>query len=141
MPRSYFYEIYRAFKEDRYEDGLNSASRYRTYVTAAAFRKIYNSIVKPLEHIAAGRFTDPIPIAAGLARLDVIIEYQKNRGLLQQDLAEGIKAALAEIRQDVVRRNLQSAKKEAEALKLALDAVLAYQIVGGRRREEEEEWL
>ncbi|CCC81872.1 hypothetical protein [Thermoproteus tenax] len=141
MPRSYFYEIYRAFKEDRYEDGLNLASQRRFRITAAAFRKIYNSIVKPLEYIATGKITDPIPLAAGLARLDIVIEYQKNRGVLQQELAEGIKAALAEIRQDVVRKNLQNAKKEAEALKLALDAVLAYQIVGGRRREEEEEWL
>jgi CRISPR/Cas system CSM-associated protein Csm2 small subunit len=139
--RSWFYNnIYVPFREGRYDEALNNASRYNTKQSSAGFRKIYDPLIKILEVV---KRTEKSPqdkswLLLQLARLDITIEYQKNRDVLQADLADGIKAALAEIRRDL---GTEKAVREAEALELALNAVLAYQIVAERKRREEEEWL
>jgi len=124
---------------------LNGATRYYTRQTSAGFRRIYESLIKTIDVIKRewtenreekGQVKSRLLLQ--LARLDVTIEYQKNRGTLDADLADGIKAALAEIRRDL---GTEKAVREAEALELALNAVLAYQIVAERKRREEEEWL
>jgi len=118
---------------------LNGATRYNTRQTSAGFRRIYDSLIKTIDVVKReekGQAKSRLLLQ--LARLDITIEYQKNRGTLDADLADGIKAALAEIRRDL---GTDKAVREAEALELALNAVLAYQIVAERRRREEEEWL
>lgn len=137
--KSRFYNyIYTPFRDGRYNEALNNVTRYSTRTRSAAFRKIYDPIIKTLDVIKReGGTADKSRLLFQLARLDVIIEYQKNRGVLDTDLADGIKAALAEIRRDL---GADKAAREAEALELALNAVLAYQIAAERRREEEE-WL
>jgi CRISPR/Cas system CSM-associated protein Csm2 small subunit len=144
--RSRFYNnIYVPFRDGRYDDALNSATRYYTRQTSAGFRRIYESLIKTIDVIKRegtetreekGQVKSRLLLQ--LARLDITIEYQKNRGTLDADLADGIKAALAEIRRDL---GTEKAVREAEALELALNAVLAYQIVAERKRREEEEWL
>jgi CRISPR/Cas system CSM-associated protein Csm2 small subunit len=124
---------------------LNGATRYYTRQTSAGFRRIYESLIKTIDVIKRegtenweGKGQVKSRLLLQLARLDITIEYQKNRGVLDADLADGIKAALAEIRRDL---GTEKAVREAEALELALNAVLAYQIVAVRKRREEEEWL
>jgi len=124
---------------------LNGATRYYTKQTSAGFRRIYESLIKTLDVIKRegaenweGKGQVRSRLLLQLARLDITIEYQKNRAVLDADLADGIKAALAEIRRDL---GTEKAVREAEALELALNAVLAYQIVAERKRREEEEWL
>lgn len=121
---------------------MNGATRYYTRQTSAGFRRIYESLIKTIDVIkregAEGKGQVKSRLLLQLARLDITIEYQKNRGVLDADLADGIKAALAEIRRDL---GTEKAVREAEALELALNAVLAYQIVAERKRREEEEWL
>jgi len=124
---------------------LNGATRYNTRQTSAGFRRIYESLIKTIDVIKRewtenweGKGQVKSRLLLQLARLDITIEYQKNRGVLDADLADGIKAALAEIRRDL---GTEKAVREAEALELALNAVLAYQIVAVRKRREEEEWL
>jgi len=144
--RSRFYNtIYVPFRDGRYDDALNGATRYYTRQTPAGFRRIYESLIKIIDVIKRegtetreekGQVKSRLLLQ--LARLDITIEYQKNRGVLDADLADGIKAALAEIRRDL---GTEKAVREAEALELALNAVLAYQIVAVRKRREEEEWL
>ncbi len=144
--RSRFYNyIYVPFRDGRYDDALNAATRYYTRQTSAGFRRIYESLIKTLDVIKRegaenweGKGQVKSRLLLQLARLDITIEYQKNRGILDADLADGIKAALAEIRRDL---GTEKAVREAEALELALNAVLAYQIVAERKRREEEEWL
>jgi hypothetical protein len=141
--RSRFYNyVYVPFREGRYDDALNGATRYYTRQTSAGFRRIYESLIKTIDVIkregAEGKGQVKSRLLLQLARLDITIEYQKNRGVLDADLADGIKAALAEIRRDL---GTEKAVREAEALELALNAVLAYQIVAERKRREEEEWL
>jgi CRISPR/Cas system CSM-associated protein Csm2 small subunit len=138
--RSRFYNyIYVPFRDGRYDDALNGATRYNTRQTSAGFRRIYDSLIKTIDVVKReekGQAKSRLLLQ--LARLDITIEYQKNRGTLDADLADGIKAALAEIRRDL---GTDKAVREAEALELALNAVLAYQIVAVRKRREEEEWL
>ncbi|MFP3200485.1 MAG: hypothetical protein RXQ56_09600 [Thermoproteus sp.] len=138
--RSRFYNyIYVPFRDGRYDDALNGATRYNTRQTSAGFRRIYDSLIKTIDVVKReekGQAKSRLLLQ--LARLDITIEYQKNRGTLDADLADGIKAALAEIRRDL---GTDKAVREAEALELALNAVLAYQIAAERRRREEEEWL
>jgi len=138
--RSRFYNyVYVPFRDGRYDDALNGATRYNTRQTSAGFRRIYDSLIKTIDVVKReekGQAKSRLLLQ--LARLDITIEYQKNRGTLDADLADGIKAALAEIRRDL---GTDKAVREAEALELALNAVLAYQIVAERRRREEEEWL
>ena len=124
---------------------MNGATRYNTRQTSAGFRRIYESLIKTIDVIKRewtenweGKGQVKSRLLLQLARLDITIEYQKNRGVLDADLADGIKAALAEIRRDL---GTEKAVREAEALELALNAVLAYQIVAVRKRREEEEWL
>jgi len=138
--RSRFYNyVYVPFRDGRYDDALNGATRYNTRQTSAGFRRIYDSLIKTIDVVKReekGQAKSRLLLQ--LARLDITIEYQKNRGTLDADLADGIKAALAEIRRDL---GTDKAVREAEALELALNAVLAYQIVAARKRREEEEWL
>jgi len=139
--RSWFYNnIYVPFREGRYDEALNNASRYITKQSSAGFRRIYDPLIKILEVVKRTEksLPDKSWLLVQLARLDITIEYQKNRDVLKADLADGIKAALAEIRRDL---GTEKAVKEAEALELALNAVLAYQLVAERKRKEEEEWL
>ena len=144
--RSRFYNtVYVPFRDGRYDDALNGATRYYTRQTSAGFRRIYESLIKTIDVIKRewtenwkGKEQVKSRLLLQLARLDITIEYQKNRGVLDADLADGIKAALAEIRRDL---GTEKAVREAEALELALNAVLAYQIVTERKRREEEEWL
>jgi len=139
--RSRFYNnVYVPFREGRYDEALNNASRYTTRQSSAGFRRIYDSLIKTLDVVKQREKppSDKSRLLLQLARLDITIEYQKNRGVLDADLADGIKAALAEIRRDL---GTDKAVREAEALELALNAVLAYQIVAVRKRREEEEWL
>jgi len=144
--RSKFYNtIYVPFRDGRYDDALNGATWYNTRQTSAGFMRIYDPIIKTINIIKRewtenweGKEQVKSRLLLQLARLDITIEYQKNRGVLDADLADGIKAALAEIRRDL---GTEKAVREAEALELALNAVLAYQIVAVRKRREEEEWL
>ncbi|MGB9704523.1 MAG: hypothetical protein ACPL3C_03660 [Pyrobaculum sp.] len=146
--RSFFYNrVYVPFRDDRFEDGISGAASYRTAQTAHGFRRVYDGIVRVLDGIvSSGReLGERVDLRnryrVQLARLDITVQYQAARGILDRDLAEGIKAALREVSTALQRGEVEKAVRAAESLRLALDAVLAYQIVGGRRREEEEEWL
>jgi CRISPR/Cas system CSM-associated protein Csm2 small subunit len=137
--RSRFYNtIYTPFKNKQYDVALNNVLRYQTAQTSAGFRRIYDVVIRTLAVVKGERRQEDPSLPKQLARLDILIEYQKNRGVLERDLADGIKAALAEIRRDLGK---DVAKEEAEALEMALNAVLAYKIIASRRREEEEEEL
>lgn len=85
--RSYFYNsIYTSFRDGRYEDALNSAAGYRLAQSSVSFRKIYDNLTKVLEAILRRREGEPREGAQGvigaIARLNILIEYQKNRGVL-----------------------------------------------------------
>ncbi|MGC9171115.1 MAG: hypothetical protein ACP5HD_10320 [Thermoproteus sp.] len=146
--KSYFYNsVYASFKDNRVEDALRSAANYRTYQTPTSFRRIYDSVIRVLDGIIASRndlnnkeeLRNRYRIL--LARLDIAIQYQSARRELEQDLSEGIKAALRDISSYLQRGDVNNAVRSAESLRLALDAVLAYKIAGGGKREEEEEFL
>ncbi len=112
---------------------------YRVYrTTAASFRKIYNMIVPVLDKIISSSTSSGVidQYQRALFRLNVILEYQKNRGVIDEDLANGIKQALDEIRN---ARDPQQARRLAETLRDSLDAFLAYVIYSSKRGEEE--WL
>ena len=113
---------------------------YRVYrTTAASFRKIYNMIVPVLDKIISSSTSSGVinqSYQRTLFRLNVILEYQKNRGVIDEDLANGIKQALDEIRN---ARDPQQARRLAETLRDSLDAFLAYVIYSSKRGEEE--WL
>ncbi|AFA39156.1 hypothetical protein Pogu_1129 [Pyrobaculum oguniense TE7] len=143
--RSYFYNtVYVPFRDGRYEDGLNGASNYRTYQTSAGFRRVYDYIIRVLDGIsgAKGELANNQELRnryrIALARLDITVQYQAARKVLDQDLANGIRSALREISIALQREDINTAARNAEALRLALDAVLAYKIVAGRGEEEEE---
>lgn len=147
--RSWFYNtIYVPFKNDRFEEGLSNADRYRAVQTPTGYRRIYEQLAPLLDEVAKLKTQQKIEVETRkgmllrLSKMDIILEYQKNRGVLYPDLADGVKAALREVRQALNNNNIQDAAKYAEALKMALDAVLAYKFAGKKgREEEEEEWL
>lgn len=142
--RSWFYStLYVVLRDGKYDEALNNVERYRVVQSPAGFRRVYDKIVGVLDEIARGqrREGDQRRLLANLMRLDILVEYQKNRRVLYTDLADGIRAALREIMSSIKANNWEEAKKRAEALRMALDAVLAYKIVAERRREEEEEFL
>ena len=129
----FYTNVIQNFKGGNYDAGLRALTSYRIYrTTAASFRKIYNMIVPVLDRIISSSNVD----SRTLIRLHIIIEYQKNRNVIDEDLANGIKQALDEIRN---ARDPKQARKLAETLRDSLDAFLAYVIYGGRRGEEE--WL
>lgn len=144
--RSYFYNtVYVPFRDGKYEDGLNGAYNYRTYQTPAGFRRVYDYIIRVLDGITGSKsdLVNNLELRnryrIALARLEITVQYQAARKVLVDDLANGIRSAIREISTALQRGDVETAARNAEALRLALDAVLAYKIVGGR--EEEEEFL
>jgi len=142
--RSRFYQLYDLFRRGEYDQALNEVMRYRTMQNPTAFRRIYNYLAKVLEDIeqvGAEKQKQKIDaLARAAARINIQVEYQKNRGLLAPDLADGIKAGLLEIIQNLRSGRTDEAMQRARALRDALDAVLAYVIIVTKKREEEE-WL
>jgi len=142
--RSRFYQLYDLFRRGEYDQALNEVMRYRTMQNPTAFRRIYNYLAKILENIEQLGIEQQRQkvdaLARAVARINIQIEYQKNRGLLAPDLADGIKAGLLEIIQSLKGGRVDDAVQRARALRDALDAVLAYVIIAVRKREEEE-WL
>jgi len=148
--RSRFYQLYDLFRRGEYDQALNEVMRYRSPQKPTAFRRIYDYLARVLESVEQ---LDVKPqkqkeemeekqkvdmLARAVARINIQVEYQKNRGLLVPDLADGIKAGLLEIVQSLRGGNINEAKQRARALRDALDAVLAYVIMA---KKEEEEWL
>ena len=133
----FYSNVVQSFRSGNYDGGLRALMSYRVYrTTAASFRKIYNMIVPILDKIISSPTPSNVTDQAyqrTLFRLNIIIEYQKNRGVIDEDLANGIKQALDDIRN---ARDPQQARRLAEALRDSLDAFLAY-IIYGRRVEEE----
>jgi len=142
--RSRFYQLYDLFRRGEYDQALNEVMRYRTMQNPTAFRRIYNYLAKVLENIEQLGVEQQRQkldmLARAVARINIQVEYQKNRGLLASDLADGIKAGLMEILQSLRGGRIDEAVQRARALRDALDAVLAYVIITTKRREEEE-WL
>jgi len=142
--RSRFYQLYDLFRRGEYDQALNEVMRYRTVQNPTAFRRIYNYLAKILENIEQLSVEQQRQkldmLARAVARINIQVEYQKNRGLLASDLADGIKAGLLEIIQSLRGGRIDEAVQRARALRDALDAVLAYVIIATKRREEEE-WL
>jgi len=142
--RSRFYQLYDLFRRGEYDQALNEVMRYRTMQNPSAFRRIYNYLARVLENIEQLGVEQQRQkldmLARAVARINIQVEYQKNRGLLASDLADGIKAGLLEIIQSLKGGRIDEAVQRARALRDALDAVLAYVIITARKREEEE-WL
>jgi len=142
--RSRFYQLYDLFRRGEYDQALNEVMRYRTMQNPTAFRRIYNYLAKVLENIEQLGVEQQRQkldmLARAVARINIQVEYQKNRGLLASDLADGIKAGLLEIIQSLRGGRIDEAVQRARALRDALDAVLAYVIIVTKKREEEE-WL
>ncbi|GAB6943351.1 type III-A CRISPR-associated protein Csm2 [Vulcanisaeta sp. JCM 14467] len=135
----FYSNVVQSFKSGNYDNGLKALMSYRVYrTTAASFRKIYNMIVPVLDKIISSSTSSGVidQYQRALFRLNVILEYQKNRGVIDEDLANGIKQALDEIRN---ARDPQQARRLAETLRDSLDAFLAYVIYSSKRGEEE--WL
>lgn len=132
--QSYFYNgVFQNFVGGRYDEALQSVMRYNTGGTSSsAYRKVYNMIVPVLDRIIRKGRLDPND-ARDLVRLNIVLEYQKNRRLIHGDLADGIKDALNDI-----RNNAQQARRFAEALRDSLDAILAYKFTAERKKEGEE---
>jgi CRISPR/Cas system CSM-associated protein Csm2 small subunit len=123
--------IYLLFKEGNYDEALKAAMEYRTSQSRSNFRKIYEMIIRALEPIRRGKNIDDgvkNKILLELTKIDITIEYQKNRGVLEKDIADSLKGAMAEVRSHLKDNKFDDARKAAEALELALNAVLAYQI-------------
>jgi len=141
--RSRFYQLYDLFRRGEYDQALNEVMRYRTLQNPTAFRRIYNYLAKILESIeqlgVEQQRQKVDALARAVARINIQVEYQKNRGLLAPDLADGIKAGLLEIIQSLKGGRVDDAVQRARALRDALDAVLAYVIIV--KKKEEEEWL
>jgi len=142
--RSRFYQLYDLFRRGEYDQALNEVMRYRTLQNPTAFRRIYNYLARVLENIEQLGVEQQRQkldmLARAVARINIQVEYQKNRGLLAPDLADGIKAGLLEIIQSLRGGKIDEAVQRARALRDALDAVLAYVIIASKKREEEE-WL
>lgn len=145
--RSYFYNrVYASFRDNRPEDALRNVTNYEIRQNPTGFRHIYDNTIRILDGIIASRndlinkkeLRDRYRIQ--LSKLDITIQYQSARRQLVPDLSEGLKAALKEISSYLQKGDVDSAVKSAESLRLALDAVLAYKIAGGGKREEEEEF-
>jgi CRISPR/Cas system CSM-associated protein Csm2 small subunit len=128
-------DIYRLFKEGNYDEALKAAMEYTTNQSRSNFRKIYEMIIRTLELIRRGKNIDDgvkNKILLELTKIDITIEYQKNRGVLEKDIADSLKGALAEVRSYLKDNKFDDARKAAEALELALNAVLAYKIARNR---------
>ncbi|MGC9136840.1 hypothetical protein [Caldivirga sp.] len=130
--------VFRNFYDGKYDEGFNGVTLYRIYRTSpTAFRKIYNQIIPVLDKVMAAQSQISPDIIRLLVRLNIVLEYQKRRGIIDDDLADGIKNAIDEIRKSLNNtKELDQARKLARALRDSLDAFLAY-VIYGRRGEEE----
>ncbi|MCG2887508.1 MAG: hypothetical protein L7G98_06075 [Vulcanisaeta sp.] len=142
---SRFYSmIYQNFRDGKYDDGFKGLNSYKIYKTSSAsFRKIYNQLVTVLDRIIESSAQDIVSVrnqlVRSLVRLNILLEYQKRRGVIDDDLADGIKQALDEVRANLQQPgNLDRAKALAIALRDSLDSFLAYVIYGKRGGEEYE---
>ena len=141
---SKFYSIiYQNFRDRKYDDGFKGLNSYRVYRTSsAAFRKIYNQLVTVLDRIIESSAQDTAGVqdqlVRSLVRLNILLEYQKKRGFVDDDLADGIKQALDEIRASLQQSNNRHARDLAIALRYSLDSFLAYVIYGKKGGEEYE---
>jgi|GEM_PF-1142231 hypothetical protein len=149
---SKFYSIiYQNFRDRKYDDGFKGLNSYRVYRTSsAAFRKIYNQLVTVLDRIIESSAQDTAGVqdqlvrsvqdqlVRSLVRLNILLEYQKKRGFVDDDLADGIKQALDEIRASLQQSNNRDARDLAIALRYSLDSFLAYVIYGKKGGEEYE---
>ena len=150
MPYNRFYStVYQNFRDGKYDDGLRGLAGYKVYITtSASFRKIYNQLItvldkiiesSPMQKSQSGSTTSGVSmtqLTRPLVRLNILLEYQKKRRVIDDDLADGIKQALDEIRANL--NNPDNAVKYATALRDSLDAFLAYVIYGMKGRGEEE---
>jgi len=141
---SKFYSIiYQNFRDRKYDDGFKGLNSYRVYRTSsAAFRKIYNQLVTVLDRIIESSAQDTAGVqdqlVRSLVRLNILLEYQKKRGFVDDDLADGIKQALDEVRASLQQSNNRHARDLAIALRYSLDSFLAYVIYGKKGGEEYE---
>jgi len=142
---SKFYSmIYQNFRDGKYDDGFKGLNSYKVYRTSSAsFRKIYNQLVTVLDRIIESSAQDTAGVQGQLVRslvkLNILLEYQKKRGIIDDDLADGIKQALDEVRASLQQPgNLTRARALAIALRDSLDSFLAYVIYGKKGGEEYE---
>jgi len=142
---SKFYSmIYQNFRDGKYDDGFKGLNSYKVYRTSSAsFRRIYNQLVTVLDRIIESSAQDTAGVQGqlvrSLVRLNILLEYQKKRGVVDDDLADGIKQALDEVRASLQQsNNLARAKALAIALRDSLDSFLAYVIYGKKGGEEYE---
>ncbi|ADY01696.1 hypothetical protein VMUT_1491 [Vulcanisaeta moutnovskia 768-28] len=130
--------VFRNFYEGRYDDGFNNVMKYSVYrTTPSAFRKIYNLIIPVLDKVMTVQPQVNPDLVRLLVRLNIVLEYQKRRGMIDDDLADGIKTAIDEIRRSLGNpKGVDQARELARALRDSLDAFLAYVIYAKRGEEE-----
>jgi CRISPR/Cas system CSM-associated protein Csm2 small subunit len=140
--------IYQNFRDGKYDDGFKGLNNYRINKTSpTSFRKIYSQLVTVLDRIIESSAQDKAGVqdqlvrslVRSLVRLNILLEYQKKRGVVDEDLADGIKQALDEVRASLQQpSNLARARELAIALRDSLDSFLAYVIYGKKGGEEYE---
>jgi len=140
--------IYQNFRDGKYDDGFKGLNNYRINKTSpTSFRKIYSQLVTVLDRIIESSAQDKAGVqdqlvrslVRSLVRLNILLEYQKKRGVVDDDLADGIKQALDEVRASLQQPgNLDRARALAIALRDSLDSFLAYVIYGKKGGEEYE---
>jgi CRISPR/Cas system CSM-associated protein Csm2 small subunit len=142
---SRFYSmIYQNFRDGKYDDGFKGLNNYRIDKTSStSFRKIYSQLVTVLDRIIESSAQDTAGVQGqlirSLVRLNILLEYQKKREVVDGDLADGIKQALDEVRASLQQPgNLDRARALAIALRDSLDSFLAYVIYGKKGGEEYE---
>jgi CRISPR/Cas system CSM-associated protein Csm2 small subunit len=142
---SRFYSmIYQNFRDGKYDDGFKGLNNYRIDKTSpTSFRKIYSQLVTVLDRIIESSAQDTAGVQGqlirSLVRLNILLEYQKKREVVDGDLADGIKQALDEVRASLQQPgNLDRARALAIALRDSLDSFLAYVVYGKKGGEEYE---
>jgi len=140
---NHFHQLYRLFLSGEYDKALSEVANYSdNRTTKSAYRKVYNYLVKVLENVEElmpGVQKEKVEtLARLLTRLIIQVEYQKNRGILSYDLADGINKGLSDILQSLRNNDINEASRKAKALRDALDAVLAFVIAKEKKERREE---
>jgi len=138
-----FHQLYQLFLSGEYDKALSEVAKYNDNRTSkSAYRKVYNYLVKVLENVEElmpGVQKEKVDILARLlTRIIIQVEYQKNRGILSYDLADGINKGLSDILQSLRNNDINEASRKAKALRDALDAVLAFVIEKEKKERREE---
>jgi len=137
--------IFRSLRQNNFGRALDDLRRVRVYGTSmSAYRKLHSLITSILDKIVELKPDDPninvlANILSELTSTTLLVQYQKERGLLSRDIADGLYNILVELIREIeryyaypnktdatARKYFDNIRSIARAIKIIIDGIVAF---------------